>query len=609
MGLYLNRDKSGGYRRAWYAKISEGGRMTGRRLKTPLRGKIPLDASGAFSLDLTGDASFEKSKADAKAELAALLDKAREMSAEERNAPGYIEREVYRKTTGRKFEVVAIADLADRNAERTRYALTGDRVKDGHRAKVYNILAQFSAWCAAYNADKPRRNRLKTIADITAEVAARYYADIAKPYTWETFRACVFTLASVFRYFMPDVVENPFAKAYEDNYKGHVKGLDKSRVQHEAPTPEQVHRIWDCAANMEQYPYLRRLAVLAACSGMRIGDCCRLTWDKVDLRGWRIETATAKTGAKVSIPVFDHDPDAPDYHEMLGELRRELEAAILEREDGEKHVIPEAAAVYAKDPDRITKIGKKLFARALFADTEPEDAQLVENTAPALRPVDVLRIIENADIAPAKKSRLMRTYELRTHGKTYSQIAAATGGRKGIVSQDLAEVEALTGERIRPGAHTGTTLRDALRRTRQTRTQGTKSGCRYGWHSFRVFFVVTAIQAGIDPGELKRVTGHSTVNMVLHYYNPEERIAAEKMRQSMSRRRLARTPIEAQGTGSAALLPPQGEDVPRTELGAIGAPPQKTAAERLQEAKALLDAGLITPDEFAAKRAEIIAAL
>ena len=39
MGLYLNRDKSGGYRRAWYAKISEGGRMTGRRLKTPLRGK------------------------------------------------------------------------------------------------------------------------------------------------------------------------------------------------------------------------------------------------------------------------------------------------------------------------------------------------------------------------------------------------------------------------------------------------------------------------------------------------------------------------------------------------------------------------------------------
>jgi len=582
MGLYLNRDKSGNYRRAWYCKIYEGGRMTGRRLKTPLRGRIPLDASGSFSLDLAGDARFEKSKAEAKAELAAIIDKAREMSAEERNAPGYIEREVYRKTTGRKFEVVSIADLADRNADRTRYALTGDKAKDGHRAKVYNILSQFSEWCAGkYNADRPKQERLTTIADITPEVAARYYAEIAKPYTWETFRACVFTLASVFRYFMPDVVENPFSKAYEDNYKGRAKGLDKSRIQHEAPTAEETRRIWDCARRMEQYPFLRRLAVLAACTGMRIGDCCRLTWDKVDLLNWRIETATAKTGAKVSIPVFDYNPDAPDYHETLGELRRELEAATVECPDGEKYVIPEAAATYTKDHDRITKIGKKLFARALFADAEPEDARLVEDAKPAMRPADVLRIIENADMQTAKKSRLMRTYELRAQGKSYSQIAAATGGSKGVVSQDLAEIETMTGERIRPGAHTGTTLRDALRRTRQKRTQGIKAGCRYGWHSFRVFFVVTAIQAGIDPGDLKRVTGHSTVNMVLHYYNPEERMAAEKMRQSMSRRR-AKTPA-----------------------GTKGAPGAADGAAKLADAiRAILDAPALTPE---AKNAAVLA--
>ena len=538
MGLYLNRDKNGDYRRAWYCKMTEGGRVTGRRLKTPLRGKIPLDASGSFSLDLTGDDRFEKSKAEAKAELAAILDRARAMAQEERNAPGYIEREVYRKTTGRAFKVVEIAAFADRNAERPRYAHTDK----GNGAKVYNILSQFSAWCAkTYNADRPKKEQVKTIADITPEVAAAYYASIVKTCSWATFRASVFTLGNAFRYFMPNVVENPFAKAYEDNYRGRnvkLDGgeiLDKGSIRHEAPTPEQVRRIWDCAAHMTQYPYLRRLAVLAACSGLRIGDCCNLTWDKVDLLNRLIDTAkTAKTGAEVTIPIFDHDPKAWDFNPIFGELRRELEAALAEREDGAKYVIPQAAAQYAKDPDLITKIGKRLFARALFADAEPEDAQLVEEAKPPMRPVDVLRLIENSVTTSERRDRLLRTYELRMRGKTYSQIARAIGGRKSVVSQDLASIEELTGERIRPGAHTGTTLREALRRTRQVRTHGTKAGCRFGWHSLRVFFVVTAIQAGIKVNDLKRVTGHSTVNMVLHYYNPEDRQAAEKMRQSMS---------------------------------------------------------------------------
>ena len=83
MGLKLMKNNHGEYRRNWYATMHVNGtaRLTSHRLKTPLRGKIPLDENGRFSLNLTGDDVFEKSKAAATAELKAVLDTARKMKA------------------------------------------------------------------------------------------------------------------------------------------------------------------------------------------------------------------------------------------------------------------------------------------------------------------------------------------------------------------------------------------------------------------------------------------------------------------------------------------------------------------------------------------------
>ena len=91
MGLKLVKDNHGEYRRIWYATMHVNGttRLTSRRLKTPLRGQIPLDENGRFSLNLIGDIAFEKSKAAAMAEWKSILDTAREMKAEERNSPSY----------------------------------------------------------------------------------------------------------------------------------------------------------------------------------------------------------------------------------------------------------------------------------------------------------------------------------------------------------------------------------------------------------------------------------------------------------------------------------------------------------------------------------------
>ena len=547
MGLKLLKDNHGEYRRIWYATMHVNGtaRLTSRRLKTPLRGKIPLDENGHFSLNLTGDAAFEKSKAAATTELKAVLDTAREMKAEERNSPGYVESEAYRKLMGRAIENYRIEDLAELNAgRRPKHILTSDKRKCRYGLSVYKILEHFAKWCAHYSKGKPRAQKCVKLTDIRRSVVSAYFHEIYEVQSRSTFLKYVFLLASTYRYYMPTAVENPFKKEYEESYKKITKAnVGVNSIVHEAPSEKQMQQIWEYARNDTSKPYLYRLVVIAACTGMRIGDCCNLTWDKVDLLNYRITTNTAKTGKHIAVPIFDYVQSSDDYHEMLGELRRELEAAIAERKDGEKYVIPEAAAIYRRDPSRINKLGKMLFARALFSAPEPEDAVLVGEEPKKKSPSQILRIIEAANMKPEKKSRLMRTYELFSHGKSYRQIADALGNCKGNVSEDLSIVEDMIGERLRPGnpymgASAKPSLKTLLKKTRRERKQGQRAGCLFGWHSCRVFFVVTAINAGIKPDDVKYIVGHSTVRMVLHYYNPEEFAAAEKMRAQFRRNRM-----------------------------------------------------------------------
>ena len=596
MGLKLTKDPSGEYRRTWYAIIFEHGKQTSRRLKTPLRGKIPLDDSGRFSLDLKGDTAFEKSKEAAKAELQEIIDTAKQMKAEERKSPGYAEREAYRKIVGKDFEILRIGDLARRNAERQRYKLTGDKKKDRYNRSVFDILVHFSKWCERYSKGKPAKDACVKLSDISREVVSGYYAELIGEFSWQTFRKYVFILASVFRYFMPKETENPFEKVYDDGYKGKKAPVDKTSVVHEAPTPDQIRKIWDYTRGRDDKPYLHRLAVLAACTGMRIGDCCTLTWDKVDMLNYRLTTKTAKTGKKIAVPIFDYDPESEDYHEYLGELRRELEAAIMERKKDAIYVIPQAAAIYLRDPSRINKEGKAIFARALFSEPEPEEAVIVGEEPPKKSPAEIVRIIEAATMKPEKKERLIRTYELHAKGKSYSQIAAAVGKRKGNVSEDLAIVEELTGEKIRAGnpymgANAKPGLRKLLKKTRIDRGQGQRKACLYGWHSCRVFFVVTAIDAGIKPDDLRLIVGHATVRMVLHYYNPEELAAAEKVRAQLrrgKRKQAART----------ALPPP-------ATVPALPAPALDPAV-RLKKLDDLAAIGLISPEERERERERIL---
>lgn len=603
MGLILLKDRSGGYRRTWYATMSINGKRTSRALKTPLRGKIPTDEMGAFSLALTGDAAFEKSKADALAELDAENRGRRECGASARKTAEAL-----------GVRTLRIADLAGENAKRKRYALVAGEREYKYNKSVYDILAHFADWTKA-RPKKRNAKRYYLLTDIDGELVREYYATISKAQSWQTFRKYVFILKSVFRNFTGGAVANPFEIEYAD-YKGRRSEFgDKAEIAHKPPSAAQMARAWEYASGRKDKPYLRRLAVVCACSGLRVGDACNLKWSAVDLAGGAIRgVKTKKTGAVVSVPIFDYDPKGKDYNPVFGELRRELEAALAEREDGAEYVIPEAARIYGYNPSRIFEEGKDIFAHAIAEADAPEVAVLAGEEPKRKTPAEVLAAIEAAAFAKPKKERVRLVYELFAMGKTYRQIAEATGKPKSTVSEDLAAVERLTGERLRKGvaSRDGRNRRhELIDATRQSRGQGQRAACLYGWHSCRMFFVGYAFyEIGMSEAELIGITGHATVKMVRHYIETSgssavsaaKRRNAERNRARQSQRReLERANAQER---ASALLEAQG-------VAARGTPPaserRKPAAERLQEAKSLLDAGLIAPEEYEAKRTEIIA--
>lgn len=593
MGLVVLKNGDGTLRRAWYATITTAGRRTTMRLSTPLCGRIPLDEAGKFSLGLVGDAAFERSKQAARAELDRFLAQSREAKTVERESPGELERRIVAKVTGRRFKVPAVADLAEENGRRAKYAVENERGAS-HPKTVRMVLRTFAAWCEE-NAPKA-----KNILDVDEATVRRYLDHLATRMCRATLRKHETVLGEAFSRFLPPGATNPFRVVHKDDG---ARGEADARP-HSVPSDELVERLFEIAGRDGLHPWLRRLAVLAASTGLRIGDCCLFEWSSIDLRRGVIETTPRKTihcgkPPKVTIPLFSADPKASDFHPVFGRLRAEIEGALANGEGaGGGYFIPEAARTYLRDSDRIVKLGKKLFARAIAEENggAVEDVKLVGDEVQGLNPAQVLERISSSGWADAKRARVATVYELfALEKKSYARISEATGLPKGRISQDLAEVERLVGQRVRTGETQAAAKANGIRKlilaTREER-HGRRSACVYGWHSLRGFTATRLFRDGATVEQIAAITGHRVADTLLtHYLRERSAIEAKNVKAAICSRAVPQNAIEAPRTPAHALPAPRAED------GAVA---------RLERLEGLFRSGLIDADERARERARIL---
>lgn len=300
-----------------------------------------------------------------------------------------------------------------------------------------------------------------------------------------------------------------------DAYRAYLKKAalkDEDTVHREPFKEDEIEAILEAARTDD---VLRGPIVTALCTAMRRGDCCLLKWSNVDMKAGFIEVRTSKTGETAEIPI-------------LPALREVLEAA----DEDSVYVFPEAAELYEADQNALDKRLRRMLALAGFVD-EKTAARIGENKAKrrgpkrAALPVEelkrrALKAIAGASMIEAKRDRMKRVFLAYLDGQSLPQIAREQGLSKSTVSLHLNAIEEMTGAAVFR-RHPAAPVPDTLRGTLHTeRAQGIKRRASVrGWHSFRVAFVTRALAAGMPEEMVRRVTGHTAVDVVRrHYFKP-----------------------------------------------------------------------------------------
>ena len=591
-GLKIMTDKTGKLRsRYWYARFTRQGEKRNVRIapKVEIKGKPPTGADGRIDLKGKGDDAFEKSRKVALAALAKMRKAAKTTgktkAVKEAETADLVNR-YHQARTGKAIESPRLDALADlwRGLARDK-APTAERTRAA--VATFDRFARFAKGYCRTNG-----GRCATVDEITAEIAAAWFAEIRDVFAWGTVKDQWHLMRKAWSRWHIYASKNPFENVVVRN-----GNTDNAKVERRPLTEAELVRLFDAT---RENPAVHGLVVAAACTGMRIGDVCRLKWVDVDLRGGLIETVTAKAGVRVTVPIFEP-------------LRKVLDELHDKHAVGDSpFVFPTWAARYEHInkkgfPDQrtgIVRIVKPYFARAIFPDVATVPAVLVD-AKPKSRE-EVLAAIDGAKFAPAKKKRVREVYTRWCDGEKYTEIAAVMNIARGQVSNYLKEAELLTGETYRPRMDRKrvagrTSARDLIDRTRAPRTIGKHAASLYGWHNLRHTFVVLAFQAGVPANDISRIVGHGDVETTLNNYgNTSREVVAERTRKRMRGTVLA--------TGEA--VPVIGGAVVEADVPAqLPTPAAKSTADRLRELKALADEGRITPEEYAEKRRALISGI
>jgi len=173
------------------------------------------------------------------------------------------------------------------------------------------------------------------LRDVTAATAAEYAGDLSKAkLSGNRFNKHVGFLRLCFRVLgdVARITANPFDRIKRKNQRPHSR--------RELTIPELTSILAQSDGD------LALLLFLGATTGLRLGDCCTLTWGEVDLaRGIirRIPNKTAKNGKPVVVGI------SPALHDRLSDRAGKKRTG---------YVLPLIAEQYRRDPTIITNIVK-----------------------------------------------------------------------------------------------------------------------------------------------------------------------------------------------------------------------------------------------------------
>ena len=490
MALMLRRGRNGDLRPFWYGEFQTDGVRRVKNLGVRWRGKAPS------SLREEGDEEFERSRVKAQAKLEEA-----QAETKDKGAARHLTERLIESKTGQKVEYVKLAELAVRWRGLGRESQPSEK----HLQWCDSVFGKFVAAVPA-----------TYLHEVPHEQAADYLDSLKGKYTRKTIRDVGQLLRSAFARLLPVGVVNPF-----DGFLNRKGKDEEGDTVHRRPlTVEQLGRLLEAARGDA---FLYPLVVTSACTGMRIGDVCRLKWSSVDLEAGVVAVRTSKTGAVVEIPIFPP-------------LRAALVSAQAKCCRDAEYVFPEAEVMIENNPNGITWRGKVLFAKA-FADAVAKKAALKPPKAGAVVKLsDALANVSGAvtaHLGGVKRDRILDTLKRYAGGSSYRDIEAQTGRRRGQTSADLHEAQELSGIRFLPERPDGKrTMRGLIHDvTRKERGEvkllpgGEKEKMRdastLGWHSLRVTWVTLALSAGVPMEVARLVTGHKTVEVVLkHYFKP-----------------------------------------------------------------------------------------
>ena len=488
MTLQLRRKKDGSLAsRYWYADFRVRGQRRVVALKVPVEGKLP-DREGKG-----GDADFYKSKGKAQH----VHDETVRDAHTKAGADKLVERLVEIKT-GEKVRAVPLAKLV-------KSWLAIPRKKEPSPEHVKNRTAVLTRFIKYIHQHHPKA---KELADLSAaQVRSFMVVEHERGLSARTWNMTLVLLRSVFRHLEPG------ADAYR-KYLSTVPTKTESTIHREPFTADDITAIMEAAKDDD---LMRPLITTALCTAMRRGDCALLKWSSVDMDAGFITVKTSKTGETVEIPIM------PMLRNELG-----LAAGV---KDGAKdaYVWPEAAAMYQRNADGLNFRLRAILHRAGFIDAET--AEKIKNgdddppSLPALPPsVALQRGLEAIDSMPMnedKRQRIRQVFTRYMDGQSVKQVAVALQISTGTVSGLLNEVEQAIKAAVirRPAASLPAQVRGLIHA--DNKGQRLKRGSLRGWHSFRTTFITLALSAGLPMELVRRVTGHTTVDVVLkHYFRP-----------------------------------------------------------------------------------------